>query len=1161
MGAVVALLALAGPAAGQTFRELDVRLDVGAGRAVDSRGVWLDEHDLWLYLDDGSLLRLTLVRDFQAYGVSTNAELRLGIRASRTNTSYLALSAAGDWNVAGDWGSTNPTNGLVSVRLYTNTEEMAAALAAARDGRLTGWAELQMQDPPGTGPFATLAQWPIGLVHDVVRDPDSPPTPLPDPYVTAAGVSNILENTGVEGTAVKSTGQAPGRVLTAQGDGTAAWGDAIASGDMLQSVYDSDTDNAVDDAEALGGTPAADYATDAEVAAGYQPLDSDLTIFGGITPSVDVQTMLGSPDQQAIQDFLYPSNVEFLEDWGGGTGKTAAENSAALQSLVDAVGEDGVTVVLGAPAEIAGGNIQSADAPYRFDTTVTLPIGTKIKVTSHNSAVVIWEPSVAGAVWLEIQDGTSDVGFFHFEGLKVRADNDGRVIGTLATGVQRFRRFVLRDCFFTGSNYLVDMVTDYTYDPHIENVQIVGSNSGFRWRGDAGVTHTTSKGRIDGLHIASGASGTIRGPMLWLEGWSGLSGDGNIIEGNARKDLGVFETVTGREVSALYLKNVSGFRKTEIGAWLELALTTHVDATEYDIYVHNPASSNRQDFNVRLFGGLEQVEPERIRIENADVNSYGTVVLDGGEITDTVADAEVIGPCALVFHNPRETSDVAGPFANPRVRVEGRAYRKSYDEHTKVVQLNAPALALYDYRGGWMGSPDYPVDLVDGATGEDVERYVQNDPVFGPTLVLDTSSSGIQQLELPKPPMYPVGDWLTMHCMARIVRSAGLDAGQFLGGLRGTGASGQNAYGFRTTSADLVPLKWYPFMFQILASDDFFDNATSLRVPTLNNDQAFLQVAALSVSVGKGDHVGSGGRGGKNFLCYEDPYYNPGNGYTPAHGTVIAGDRVLSRGYSSAYVEHWTCTAEGTSRAIATTGDTTAGTNTLSGIADATQLMPGDFVTIAGVSGTKRVLDVDYAAGAATLDSNADATTDDAAVANDPPTWEALWNGKIRTGSGSPVSSVTPAAVGQVYYDTAAGAHYIATGLTSADWSGLTPEAAPAPTEVFVLTVDTVADGMDYAVGFVPAAFTISELRFVHAGTGLSSPDIDVTVLHSTDRSASGNAVVSGGTTVTSSTTGQSVTGGFSDATVPANSWIWIETTSRSGTTANLEVIVRGSYD
>jgi hypothetical protein len=118
-----------------------------------------------------------------------------------------------------------------------------------------------------------------------------------------------------------------------------------------------------------------------------------------------------------------------------------------------------------------------------------------------------------------------------------------------------------------------------------------------------------------------------------------------------------------------------------------------------------------------------------------------------------------------------------------------------------------------------------------------------------------------------------------------------------------------------------------------------------------------------------------------------------------------------------------------------------------------------------------------------------------------------------------------------------------------------------APTIVFPLTIDNAANSMDYTVAFVPAAFTVSQVRIVHSGSGLSSPDIDVQVRHSTDRSAAGNLVDNTAFTVTSSTSGDSFTSGFEDATVPANSWIWIETSSISGTTDDLNVIIIGTYD
>lgn len=120
--------------------------------------------------------------------------------------------------------------------------------------------------------------------------------------------------------------------------------------------------------------------------------------------------------------------------------------------------------------------------------------------------------------------------------------------------------------------------------------------------------------------------------------------------------------------------------------------------------------------------------------------------------------------------------------------------------------------------------------------------------------------------------------------------------------------------------------------------------------------------------------------------------------------------------------------------------------------------------------------------------------------------------------------------------------------------------AGSAPTQCFALTIDAVADSMDYGIGYLPAAATITRMVFVHAGAGLSSPDIDVIIRHGTDRSATGTAVVTAGTTVTSSTTG-SVVLGFDDATAEAGSFVWAETSSRSGTTANLELFIFYTYD
>lgn len=100
----------------------------------------------------------------------------------------------------------------------------------------------------------------------------------------------------------------------------------------------------------------------------------------------------------------------------------------------------------------------------------------------------------------------------------------------------------------------------------------------------------------------------------------------------------------------------------------------------------------------------------------------------------------------------------------------------------------------------------------------------------------------------------------------------------------------------------------------------------------------------------------------------------------------------------------------------------------------------------------------------------------------------------------------------------------------------------------------------DRVVFFTNVAITVVELRAVVRGS--SSPSIEYNIVHSTDRSAAGNDVMSANDTVTSETTGDSVTsfaGG--DPTIPANSWVWVETGTKSGTVDELSIVVRFTED
>jgi len=77
---------------------------------------------------------------------------------------------------------------------------------------------------------------------------------------------------------------------------------------------------------------------------------------------------------------------------------------------------------------------------------------------------------------------------------------------------------------------------------------------------------------------------------------------------------------------------------------------------------------------------------------------------------------------------------------------------------------------------------------------------------------------------------------------------------------------------------------------------------------------------------------------------------------------------------------------------------------------------------------------------------------------------------------------------------------------------------------------------------------------------GTATPSVTWTIRHhATDRSNAGNEVVTGGTTTTSQTSGSDVSS-FNDATIPANSFVWLETTA-STTTTQLAVTIFYTVD
>lgn len=81
-------------------------------------------------------------------------------------------------------------------------------------------------------------------------------------------------------------------------------------------------------------------------------------------------------------------------------------------------------------------------------------------------------------------------------------------------------------------------------------------------------------------------------------------------------------------------------------------------------------------------------------------------------------------------------------------------------------------------------------------------------------------------------------------------------------------------------------------------------------------------------------------------------------------------------------------------------------------------------------------------------------------------------------------------------------------------------------------------------------ALPISSIVSLVRGT---SPSITFEVLWDSNRNGSGTSAVAGGITVTNSTTGL-VTTSLSNTTIPANRFVWVRTTARSGTVTEFSV-------
>jgi hypothetical protein len=126
-----------------------------------------------------------------------------------------------------------------------------------------------------------------------------------------------------------------------------------------------------------------------------------------------------------------------------------------------------------------------------------------------------------------------------------------------------------------------------------------------------------------------------------------------------------------------------------------------------------------------------------------------------------------------------------------------------------------------------------------------------------------------------------------------------------------------------------------------------------------------------------------------------------------------------------------------------------------------------------------------------------------------------------------------------------------------ANIDGLQTELDKHDIESKSITIEAPTATEDITLFFTDRAITVTQLSSVVRGT---SPSLTYTVRHNSTRDGTGNEVVTSGESVINQNSG-AITTSFNDATIPANSWVWLETTAQTGTVDEIGLTIKYTID
>lgn len=126
----------------------------------------------------------------------------------------------------------------------------------------------------------------------------------------------------------------------------------------------------------------------------------------------------------------------------------------------------------------------------------------------------------------------------------------------------------------------------------------------------------------------------------------------------------------------------------------------------------------------------------------------------------------------------------------------------------------------------------------------------------------------------------------------------------------------------------------------------------------------------------------------------------------------------------------------------------------------------------------------------------------------------------------------------------------------SAQSDGLDWKAIPFSKGVSLINASGIVATSDATLFFTPVAITVKQTHAHKTG----GTNVVFNINHASTRNGTGLDVFTSDITLTSES-GQTNSSGFNDATIPANSWVWVDVVSVSGTVTQFHVTVEYTHD